>query len=328
MDSVAGMRVFARVVETGSFSEAGRQLGMAPSSVSRRVDDLEYELGAHLFYRSTRKLSLTEAGRLYFERASQILIDVDEAKLAISQLDGSPSGILRVTVPTGIGRYLVASGLPVFLQRYPAVNVVVSMTDQVLDIVEAGIDLAIRVGPQRDSNLIARKIGSSRRFVTGSPSYLKNAGTPQKPIDLEGHNCLIFRAHPGKNMWKFDGPDGSVQVGVSGSFFATDAGALAVAAVAGMGLILLPDWNIGTELAEGRLQSVLTKYRAIPEASPIYAVYPQQRYLPPKVRAFVDFLSEHFSNSPSDIGSGAIAEPAQQGGRHSKRASAKSSGKQ
>ena len=302
MDSVAGMRVFARVVETGSFSEAGRQLGMAPSSVSRRIDDLEYELGAHLFYRTTRKLSLTEAGELYFARVSQILTDVDEAKLAVSQLDGSPSGILRVTMPTAIGRYLVASAVPIFAQRFAAVKLVVSMTDQTLDIVEAGIDLAVRVGPQRDSSLIARKVGSSRRFVTGSPDYLTRAGTPRSPAELERHNCLTFRAHPGENLWKFDGPDGSEQVRVSGSLFATDASALAAAAVAGMGLILLPDWNIGTELAEGRLLPVLPEYRAVPEASPIYAVYPQQRYLPPKVRAFVDFLSDHFSKIRLETG--------------------------
>lgn len=300
MDSVAGMRVFACVVEAGSFSEAGRQLGLAPSSVSRRVDDLEYQLGAHLFYRTTRKLSLTEAGQLYYERASQILVDVDEAKLAISQLDGSPSGILRVTVPTGIGKYLVASALPVFLDLFPAVDVVVSMTDQIIDIVESGTDLAIRVGAQRDSSLVARKIGSTRRYVCGSPDYLKAAGTPKIPSDLENHSCLTFRAHPGKNLWKFEGPEGIVEVRVSGRIFAMDADTLSTAAVAGMGLVLLPDWNIGNELAEGRLQQVLAGCRVIPEASPIYAIYPRQKFLSPKVRAFVDFLVDHFSKPVPD----------------------------
>ena len=305
MDSVSGMRVFARVVEAGSFSAAGRQIGAAPSSVSRRIGDLEEELGARLFNRTTRKLSLTEAGRIYLDRVARILLEIDEAKLAVSQVGGAPSGILRVTVPGAIGRQLVAGALPAFLDRYPAVRVVLSMTDRMVDLVDAGFDLGIRVGRQRDSSLIARKIGTSRRFVCGSPGYLERAGEPATPAELADHDCLTFREHPGSNVWRFRGLEGDSDVRVSGSLFANSADALSAAAVAGLGLILIPDWNIGTELRHGTLRTVLRDYQVIPEASPIYAVYPHQRHLPPKVRAFIDFLADRFStdgDAQPDVG--------------------------
>ena len=302
MVTLRAMRAFAQVVDAGSFSAAARQMGVATSSVSRQVGELEYELGARLFYRTTRKLSLTEAGQLYYDRVAGIFMAVDEATLAVTEKDGMPSGILRLTVPTGIGRYIVSSIMPDFLACHPNIRTVVSMTDQMIDIVEAGIDLAIRVGPQRDSGLIARRVGASRRVICCSPAYLKSVGTPQTPPDLERHNCLTFRAHPGSNSWKFNGPDKTIEVRVTGSFFATNADALSAAAVAGLGLILLPDWNIGSELAEGKLVEVLSDWQAVPQASPIFAVYPPQRQPAPKVRAFLDYLVDrvgsHSSGTP------------------------------
>ena len=296
MDSVAGMRILVRVVDSGSFSAAARHLGVAPSSVSRQINELEEDLGAILFARTTRKLNLTEAGQLYYERASSIINDVDEAKLALSQL-GSPSGILRVTVPSGIGRELVVSAVPAFLDEYPAIKIVLSMTDQMVDIIDAGIDVAIRVGRQQDSSFKARKIGESKRVVCASPEYLKNAGIPRTPADLEQHNCVTWRDHPGHNTWAFRGPDGISKVRVSGSFFAKSADALVAATVAGLGLSLLPDWNMGIELRQKQLCAVLTDYEASPAASPVYAVHAHQRYVPPKIRAFIDFLVETFAQA-------------------------------
>jgi len=296
MDSVAGMRILVRVVDAGSFSAAARHLGVAPSSVSRQINELEEDLGAILFARTTRKLSLTEAGQLYYERASGIINDVDEAKLALSQL-GSPSGILRVTVPSGIGRELVVSAVPAFLDEYPAIKIVLSMTDQMVDIVDAGIDVAIRVGRQQDSSFKARKIGESKRVVCASPEYLKNAGIPRTPADLEQHNCVTWRDHPGHNTWAFRGPDGVSKVRVSGSFFAKSADALVAATVAGLGVSLLPDWNMGIELRQKQLRAVLTDYEASPAASPVYAVHAHQRHVPPKIRAFIDFLIETFAKA-------------------------------
>ena len=294
MDSVAGMRILVRVVESGSFSAAARQIGVAPSSVSRQINELEEDLGVRLFVRTTRKLSLTEAGQLYYERATSIINDVDEAKLALAQL-GAPSGILRITVPSGIGRDLVASAVPAFLDKYPAIKIVLSMTDQVLDIVDAGIDVAIRVGRLQDSSFKARKIGESTRIVCASPEYLKKAGIPRKPADLEQHNCITWRDHPGHNIWTFRGPDGISKVRASGSFFARSADALVAATVAGLGLSLLPNWNMGIELRQKQLCAVLTDYDASPAASPVYAVHAHQRHVPPKIRVFIDFLIETFA---------------------------------
>lgn len=296
MDSVAGMRILARVVEAGSFSAAGRQLGVAPSSVSRQINELETDLGVRLFHRTTRNLSLTEAGQIYYERAGRIITQVDEARLAVSEL-GSPSGILRVTIPTGIGRALIVSAVPAFLAKYPGIRIVLSMTDHLVDLVEGGFDVGIRVGQLSDSSLKARKIGESRRVVCASPRYLKSAGTPRSPADLEHHNCITFRDHPGQNVWKFRGQSGSVEVRVSGSFFAKSADALTAAAVAGLGLVLLPDWNMGLELRQKQLEVVLSKYDAVPKASPIWAVHSHLKHMPPKIRTFIDFLVERFAKT-------------------------------
>ena len=294
MNSLAGMRIFARV-EAGGFSAAGRQVGMSPSSVSRRIGELEDDLGVRLFHRTTRKLSLTDAGRLFHQRVVPILIEVDEARLAVSQTDGAPSGILRLAVPASLARLHIAPALKDFRDTYPAIEVVMSVTDAILDLVEGGFDLAIRVGRQRDSSLIARRIGTGRRVVCASPGYLKAAGAPRAPRDLTDHACLTFRSHPGSNEWRFRGSDGDSGVRVSGALFANDGQALAAAAVAGLGLVLLPEWLVGPELRAGHLREVLAGYKAVPAESPLYAVYPHQRHLPPKVRAFVDFLVERFA---------------------------------
>ena len=296
MDSVAGMRILVRVVEAGGFSAAGRQLGVAPSSISRQINELEADLGVRLFQRTTRKLSLTEAGQIYYERAGRIIMEVDEARLAVSEL-GSPTGILRVTVPTGIGRELIVLAVPAFLARYPGIRIVLSMTDYLVDLVEGGFDVGIRVGQLSDSSFKARKIGASRRVVCASSSYLEKAGIPRNPADLEQHNCITFRDHPGHNVWMFRGESGLTEVRASGSFFAKSADALATAAVAGLGLVLLPDWNIGLELRQKQLKVVLSEYDAVPKVSPIWAVHSHQRHVPPKIRAFIDFLVERFATA-------------------------------
>ena len=296
MDSVAGMRVLVRVVDAGGFSAAARQIGVAPSSISRQVNELESELGVRLFHRTTRKLSLTEAGQLYYERAGRIITEVDEARLAVSEL-GSPTGILRVTIPTGIGRGLIVSAIPAFLERYPGVWVVLSMTDYMVDLVAGGFDVSIRVGQLSDSSLKARKIGESRRVVCASPDYLEKSGRPQRPADLEDHNCITFRDHPGQNVWKFRRKEGVSEVRVSGNFFARSADALAAAALSGLGIVLLPDWKLVMELREKQLKVLLSKYDGIPKASPVWAVHSHQRHVPPKIRVFIDFLVERFANT-------------------------------
>lgn len=295
MDQLQAMRIFVRVVECGSFSQAGRDIGLASSSVSRIVGDLEAELGSRLFNRTTRSLSLTEAGGIYLDRTRGILFDLEEARLEMSGLSENPSGVLRLTVPTGVGRELLISALPVFLEKYPAVKIILSMTDRLMDVVETGFDVAIRVGRQRDSSLIARKIGSCQRLICGSPRYLRNHSEPKSPGDLGHHNCLTWREHPGHNNWTFRVKGGRQVVAVSGNFFSKNADALVAAAVSGLGLVLLPDWNMSSEIQQKRLRPVLRDFELIPDTSPIYAVYPSQRHLSPKVRAFIDFMADRFA---------------------------------
>lgn len=292
MDIYGAMRTFQQVVASQGFAAAGRQLGRATSSVSRQVSELESQLGTRLFNRTTRNLSLTEAGQIYYEHAIRILDKVEEARLAVARLDAEPSGVLRVALPTGIGREIVALVLPGFLARYAGIRVVLSVTDSIIDMIEDRIDVAIRVGQQKDSTLMAQKIGESRRVLCASPGYIERVGAPNRPTDLPKHNCLTFRDHPGHNVWSFRGPEGVEEIRVTGNMFVRSADALAAGAVAGLGLILLPDWNIGIELRSHRLQAALTDYQVVPPASPIYAVYPPSPYVPPKVRAFVDFLRD------------------------------------
>ncbi len=294
VEKYTGLRTFVQVVDTGSFSSAARLLGVAPSSVSRQINELEAELSVQLFQRTTRKLSLTEAGQVFHDRAAKIILDLDEAKLAVSQL-GSPSGVLRLSVPSGIGRELVVSIMPAFLARYRGIKVVLSMTDELVDMVEDRLDVAIRIGQLGDSTLRARKIVESRRLICASPRYLNKAGEPKTPEDLARHNCLTWRAHPGHNVWKFRHKSGTHEVRVSGDFFARSADALTAAAVAGLGLVLLPDLNMGYELRQKQLRPVLTQYHTVPDTSPLWAVHSHQRQVPPKIRVFIDFLVERLS---------------------------------
>jgi len=297
MSEISQLRIFARVVEAGSFSEAGRQLGVAPSSISRQINDHEDKLGVRLFHRTTRKLTTTEAGETYYARVRKILDLIEEARLAISESDGRPAGVLRITVPTGLGRQLLVTALPDFLGKYSSIRVILSMTDSQLDIVGEGIDVAIRLGRLPDSSLKSRKIGVSRRIVCASPSYLHTRGSPKTPSDLEDHNCLTWRAHPGTNLWKFRGREGSMEARVSGNLFAQNADALVSAAASGLGIVLLPDWNMGLELREGLLRPILENYEAVPGTSPIHAVFAPRKHMSKSVRVFTEFLATHLANA-------------------------------
>ncbi|MCB1669451.1 MAG: LysR family transcriptional regulator [Pseudomonadales bacterium] len=289
MDNILALRTLVRVADSGSFSEVARQMAVAPSSVSRQVKDLENELGVQLFKRTTRKLSLTEAGQLLYERAERILLELDETRLAVTE-GGAPSGTLKVTAPTAIARELLISVLPEFLQTYPGVQMVMLANDYVLDIVEAGVDVAIRVGRLSDSSLKARKLGDSKRVICASPEYLKKHGIPKHPKDLENHNCLTFRDQPGFNIWQFKDGKETIKVKATGNFFARGSDAMTAAALAGLGLISMPDWNMGVELKNKQLKVVLVDYPVSPPTSPVWAIHAHQRHVPAKVRVFIDFL--------------------------------------
>ncbi len=293
MDRLGAISLFAKAVETGSFSEAGRQSGLAPSSVSRRIAELEAWIGVALFRRTTRKLNLTDAGRSFYERTRGILLDLDEAKVMAAQLEDHPSGLIRLTLPASMERHLTA-GIGAFQSRWPGVGFALTFTDRVVDLVGEGYDLAVRVGPLQDSTLRARKIGEARRYLCASPRYLDRAGAPQRPEDLANHNCLIFRTHPGYNVWRFKSGGGIVDVRASGSFSANSGNALVNATRDAMGVILAPEWLVAPFLANGELVEVLTKHPPVPDRTPLYAVHPYQRFVPPKVKTYVDFLVKRY----------------------------------
>lgn len=300
MDTFSGMRLFTEVVDGGSFSAAARHLGMAPSSVARGIGALEDELGVRLLNRTTRKLSLTEAGRLYHERSRRILAEVEDAKLSITQLEAAPRGTLRLSIPVVFGRLHIAPALPAFLACHPAVQVDLSLTDALVDLVEEGVDLAIRISELKDSSLIARRLAPNRRVICASPSYLERVGTPTTPEELSRHNCLVYKRQSNRATWRLRDREQTHEIEVRGSLWANNADALHAAALEGLGLAILPTWMVGPDVRRSALRVLFPDYQVSPTAldTSIYAVFPYSRHLSPKVRALIDFLIKRFSPRP------------------------------
>ena len=300
VDSLSAIRLFTATVNAGSFSETGRRLGIAPSSVSRQVAALEDSVGARLLQRTTRKLSLTEAGRLYYQRVARILAELDEASAAVSDLEKAPRGVLQVNGPIAFGVRHITPALPEFLARFPQVRIELTLTDSFVDLVEAGADVAVRVGELEDSSLVARRLARNRRILCASPDYLARAGAPEEPQDLTSHNCLIYTRHHGNVVWKLGGARGPVEVRVDGNLRTNNTEAVHAAVVRGLGIALLPTWLVGQEVQSGQLAEVLGGYQAASGAldTGIHALYPAHRHLSSKVRAFVDFLADRFAPHP------------------------------
>jgi DNA-binding transcriptional LysR family regulator len=297
MDRLAVLEAFVKVAETQSFSEAARRLRSSKSAVSRQIAALEGQLGARLFHRTTRSLTLTEAGRGYFERAGRVLADLEDANLSVSQLQAAPRGSLRVNAPMSFGFLHLAPALTDFLARYPEVEVDVTLNDRFVDLVDEGFDVAVRIGSLVDSSSIACKLTTVRRVVCASPAYLQQRGVPVSPDDLKNHDCLCNTNITQAREWRFVSPQGKPwQVAVSGRFSANNGDTLKVAALRGFGFVHLPTFIVGAELKAGALVSVLDRF--IDQDLTLNAVYPHARLLSPKVRAFVDFLAERFGPEP------------------------------
>lgn len=293
MDRLAALEAFAKVAETQSFSEAARRLRSSKSAVSRHVAALEADLGARLLHRTTRSLTLTEAGRSYYERASRILADLEEADASVSQLQAAPRGRLRVNAPMSFGFLHLAAALGDFLTRYPEIELDVALTDRFVDLVDEGVDVAVRIGNLSDSSLVARRLAVIRRVVCASPDYLKARGVPQTPDDLKAHDCLINTNMGAGREWRFAHADGKPwPVEVNGRMHSNNGDMLRVAALRGHGFVDLPTFIVGEDLKAGTLVGVLEPYVA--QHLTLNAVYPTARHLSPKVRAFVDFLSQRF----------------------------------
>lgn len=301
MDTLTGMRLFAEVVEAGSFSEAGRRLGLAASSVSRQVNGLEDALSARLLNRSTRSLSLTHAGEIYYERVRRILSEVHETNAAVAQLEATPSGLLRLNAPVVFGRRHIAPHIAEFCARYPDVSIDLTLTDHFVDVIESGADVVVRVGDLTDSSLIARRLAPNRRVLVAAPKYLEASGEPATPDDLTRHRCLVYKLNVSLAEWHIRDEAGEVyRVKVSGPLTANNAEALHAAALDGLGIALLPTWTVGGDVRAGRLRRLLPGFEAdlVSQETAIHAIYPHARHLSAKVRAFVDFLVEKYRPKP------------------------------
>ena len=297
MDRQSEMSVFVRVVEAESFSAAARSLKLTPSAVSKLVSRLEDRLGARLLNRTTRRLSLSEEGRAFYQRCLPILAAIEEAERAVTELHAEPRGLLKVNSSTAFGQYHISPLIPEFTAKYPDLRIQLTLTDSIVNLVEEEVDVAIRIGELPDSSLIARKLAPARRVVAGAPSYLGRVGTPKSPDDLKDHNCLTLSFETSLNQWEFAGPDGPRRMRVSGNYETNNATAMHAAALDGLGLIRSADFIVGPDIRAGRLIPVLTDFET-DRAPNIYAVYSHARHLSPKVRAFVDLLADAFSPTP------------------------------
>jgi DNA-binding transcriptional LysR family regulator len=295
LDKLASLRAFVKVVETGSFSEAGRDLRLSRSAISKYVADLEDNLGVQLLNRTTRRVSTNENGQLYFERALTILGDVDAADRAVAHLQTSPSGLLRVNAPMSFGTLHLGPAVADFMADHPDLRIQLALSDELVDPVEGGFDVTLRIAELEASSLIARKIVAIDRVICASPDYLKAHGTPRHPGELRQHKILTYGFLLTGNQWKLTGKDGDHWVQPAWSLCVNNAEVLRDAALKGQGLALLPNFVAFDELKRGALKTVLRDYHAPPLA--LHAVYPPTRHLSLKVRLFIDFLVARFGKA-------------------------------
>ena len=282
------MSVFVNVVREGGFSAAAKVLELAPSAVSKQVSRLEDRLNVRLLNRTTRQLSMTEEGETYFQRATAILADIEEAESLVADRHGSPRGMLRVTSSITFGRHQIVPLMPEFLNAFPDVRLQLSLSDNVVDLVQERFDVAIRVADLNDSSLVVRRLAVDRRVVCAAPSYLERYGTPQSPEALRDHNCLVIMNIPSMQDWEFIFGGTTRKIHVEGRLETNSGVAVHEAALDSIGIAQLPAYLVAPDLRAGRLVSFLEDRLA--KGKTIYVVYPHTRHLSPKVRAFIDFL--------------------------------------
>lgn len=297
LPSLRDMELFVTVVQAGNFSAAGRRVGLSPASVSRYINALEDRLGVRLLNRTSRKLSLSDMGAIFFQRAERILNDVRETHIEVTQEHVRPQGILHVHSRMLVGMQYIAPALPTFLEQFPEISVDLTLSNDDVDMIENNIDVDIRIGSLADSSLIARKLVTSERMLCCTPGYLASRPTIMTPEDLLAHNCLTYKLNLGGVTWRFLAQDGTLsEVPVKGTLRTNSGPALHIAMMQGLGLALMPDWAVANELAAGTLVRVLADYRISFTSfeNAVYAVYSPTKHLPVKARVFIDFLARHF----------------------------------
>ncbi|MFD2251331.1 LysR family transcriptional regulator [Pseudochelatococcus lubricantis] len=297
LDRLTGMSVFAKVVASGSFTAAARLSGMSQTMVTKHVAALEARLGTKLLHRTTRRLTLTEAGRRFHDACLRILPEVDEAEAEAGAGNVEPRGVLRLNVPFSFGIRQIAPALPAFLSAHPQLDIELGLNDRVVDLVDEGWDVAVRIGTLAPSRLIARKLAPCHNLLCAAPAYLDHHGTPRSMADLARHNCLGYTLSQrlGADRWPFG--DTGETVRVSGNLRVNNGDVLVIAAEAGQGIIYQPTFLVGDAIRAGRLKPIFLD-RPLVDTGNVYAVFPHDRQPPAKVRALIDFLGERFSPSP------------------------------
>jgi len=296
MNTLHGIHAFSSVVEHGSFTAAAKSLGQTKSAVSKQVAALEEHLGVRLLNRTTRHMNPTEIGQAFHERCRRIISELEEAERAVADLHAEPRGTLRVNAPMSFGVRHLAATVADFMHRHPELEVHLDLNDRLVDVVEEGYDVVIRITRLPDSSLIARKLAPFTRSICASPAYWEKYGRPKRPEDLQHHQCLLYTYLLSGNDWTFSSPEGETKVRVSGNFRANNGDALLSAARSGLGVLNTPNFIAFNDIRNGDLEPVLTSFADV--VANIYAIYPHNRHLSAKVRLFVDFLVERFGPIP------------------------------
>lgn len=297
MGKLDELEAFIKVVEVESFSEAGRQLGISKSYVSKQISRLEDRLGARLLNRTTRQLTLTDVGAMFYERCVEVVAELDQAELAVTELQGTPRGVLRLSLPMSFGVRYLSPVIADFMSNYRDLSVEIAFSDRVVNIVDEGFDLAVRIGHLKDSSLFARKVAGTSMHVVASPALIERLGMPQHPAALKDYPCLKYTYQSTGLGWRFVSPEGEeVTIKPEGPLLTNNGDAIMEAARHGVGMAVLPDFFVNELVERGELVKVLDDWQC--GEGGVWAVYPHNRHLSAKVRLFVDFLAERFAKTP------------------------------
>ncbi len=296
MDRLACIKSFVRTVETGSFSAVAKELQTTQPTISKQIAALEKYLDVQLLIRSTRKLTLTEAGTQFYAHCQEILDRVAAAEASVGKRQ-QPSGTLRINCPVTFGQIMIMPYLKAFLNQYPLIELDLMMSDRIVNVVEEGVDLAIRIGTNKDTSLIAERIGTTRLVPVVATSYLQEVDEPKTPKELCNHNCIVYTRSETPNEWRFQNLSGlSEVIKVKGNVRVDNSVAIRQAVLSGLGIVFAPIWLVGDELNTGKLKMLLADYSTNP--MPIYAVYRRGRFQPAKVSCFIEYLANEFNNNP------------------------------